>query len=722
MSDEFDELDASEAYREALGRYPDDALRRLIDAVGPWERRPSIRSAPEAIAERLGENATRLRLTSDLEHPSRLVLGLAALIQPATWTIEAIAAVLRSLGRDPAEALRPLAAVGLIAIDDEPALSPRNPLDDLDPSGADGRRVILHPEVLATASGEPPAGPAPPVCGPVRQVRETDGLEAVLRLSALWQRLAEAPLRRTQGGTLFKRDRERLADDPALVGAIDDAIEPLHDPPALWLALGKGVGLVVEDEEADRLIAVPDEFWTEHAVHLPPMIAARWLALETWRETGASPREPRCGVPLPALRAAALLGLATVPESEWVALDDLVAHLAERLGGRAEAAESPPRSSRNDRRDGLRTTLGLILHGPAFVLGLVRAGLADEGRPAVQLTARGRYALGLGPPPAPGPAFDQALYVQPNFEIIAYRQGLNPHLIGQLGRFARWKRFGAAPELALTPEGTYRALEGGLTPAAILDRLTRHSARPLPAGVAESLRTWAGRRERITYHAAATIVEFASPADRDSALAGWPETAGAAPVPVGDRLLMVEDAASVPFQRLRLLGSRDYRQPPEACIEVDADGITLALDPNRSDLFVAAELARFAAELPPERTGALRRRFRVSADSLRRWTEAGLGRAELARWFGRRTGQGLPPSIGLLLAALAPEPPELTLAGAVLLRVAAPEWLDGLEQHPATAALLGERLGPRAALVPEPALPALRQALAELGLVARGDA
>ena len=57
---------------------------------------------------------------------------------------------------------------------------------------------------------------------------------------------------------------------------------------------------------------------------------------------------------------------------------------------------------------------------------------------------------------------------------------------------------------------------------------------------------------------------------------------------------------------------------------VEPDGVTLALDPARSDLLVDAELARFADEQPAHRAGAAepaRRRFAVTAASLRRGLE-----------------------------------------------------------------------------------------------------
>ena len=59
---------------------------------------------------------------------------------------------------------------------------------------------------------------------PVRLVREADGLEPVLRLAAVWQLAMVAPLKRTRQGDLYKRDRQRLDEDPALSGPIADEL------------------------------------------------------------------------------------------------------------------------------------------------------------------------------------------------------------------------------------------------------------------------------------------------------------------------------------------------------------------------------------------------------------------------------------------------------------------------------------------------------------------
>jgi len=220
--------------------------------------------------------------------------------------------------------------------------------------------------------------------------------------------------------------------------------------------------------------------------------------------------------------------------------------------------------------------LGAMLLGAAYQLNLVRtAEEVPSGRRVVQLTPLGRYLLALGPPPPPPPAYEHFLFVQPSFEVIAYRQGLTPPLVGRFSRFAVWTQVGAALAMRLTPESVYRGLEGGLTAQAMRDQLQRHSPRPLPAGVTEALRTWAGRRERVTYHASATLVEFATPDDLERALRHWPADDRPAPLRVSDRLVLVEDERSIPFQRFRLTGSRSYRTPPDACVEVEPDGVTI---------------------------------------------------------------------------------------------------------------------------------------------------
>ena len=63
--------------------------------------------------------------------------------------------------------------------------------------------------------------------------------------------------------------------------------------------------------------------------------------------------------------------------------------------------------------------------------------------------------------------------MQPNFEVIAYRQGLTPQLVGRLSRFAWWTQIGSALELKLSRESIVFGLDRGSKPKWMLETLTR---------------------------------------------------------------------------------------------------------------------------------------------------------------------------------------------------------------------------------------------------------
>jgi hypothetical protein len=221
----------------------------------------------------------------------------------------------------------------------------------------------------------------------------------------------------------------------------------------------------------------------------------------------------------------------------------------------------------------------------------------------------------------------------------------------------------------------------------------------------------------VTYHASATLIEFASSESLEQALETWPESEHSPPQRVAERLLLAQDDSAIPFHRFRLAGSRDYRRPAEPCVEIDRDGVTLSLDLGRSDLFIDAELARFADEARVSQSpDATRRKFVVSPASLIRGLGDGVNAAALSRWFADRAGLEVPPAIRLLLHASQDPQPPLRLDRPVVLTTPTDDLLDGLLQHPSTRSLLGERLGPAAVLVPEESREQLRIALSALGL------
>ena len=688
--------DPRQAFRMAMARYKASRLAaiRLAQGMMPAEDRIRPAGTAEELTEHLDSPAAVEALAARLPVGSRLALSLMAVTEATAMPAAGLSHALEVLGVEPAASLIPPLELGLLAIDPIPEFGPVEDFAEaLERSAAARVSVVAHPTVLRVTRPVRPEGPLVAVSGPVAQVREADGLEAILRLGALWQRAGAEPIRQTQQGTLYKRDRERVLEDPVLAGPIADAMAPLPDLAGFWLALARRVGVLEADPTDQRLTAAPPGYWSENAVHLPQMIATGWMSLRGWQEPAGAPAAdlPEGDEPaLPYLRPAVLLWLATLEQSEWAALDDLAAHLsarcpswdrptllgaagAEANGAGASAASEPMRrgaSARGRAKPPAEPVRGAgllesILLGAAYPLGLVRA--AEErgsGRRLVQLTPMGRYVLAAGPTPPPRTTFDQFLFVQPNFEVIAYRQGLSPQLVGRLSRFARWAQVGAALELRLDRESILFGLEGGLDPQAMLDLLRRHSQRELPAGVVDAVRTWATHRERVTYYAAATLLEFASLAERDAALASWPRDESQPdrepPIAVGDRFLLMEDEQAIPFDRFRMAGSRDYRRPPDECVAVEADGVSMVLDPSRSDLMVNAEIGRFADERPAASRASepARRRFVVTAASLRRGLERGLTPQDLADWYERRTGDDIPPAVRLLLTPTGPRSPD----------------------------------------------------------------
>ncbi len=728
------------AYINALKSYDGALLVEIARGIGIHEPPVGRPALAASIAERVGQARLTGPRAEGLPRDAQLALTVFALTETTSIRLRAFSHALRSLGADPAVAAHSLIRVGLIAAEAPEVLQVSDETWralEKEPA-AGGVQFWVHPAAVSSARTVLPDGGALPHVTSVRQVRECDGLEPLLRIAALWQRVADSPLRQTQQGLVYKRDRERIEDDPVLAGPIADALEPLPDMPAFWLALARGVGLIAPEKDSERVIAARPEYWSDNAFHLAQMVAVRWLSLTNWHEQGGLQREGATEeLALPYTRAPILLWLATLAPDAWVATADLADFLRERYSewdtpsftNSGESLAAPARGPRRTRvpqkaapEPDAGSPLDALLLGPAYQLGLVRA--AEEvpsSRRVVQLTALGRYLLALGPAPSARPAFDQFLFVQPSFEIIAYRQGLTASLIGQFSRFTHWMQLGAALALKLSPESVYRGLEGGMKPAAMLDLLTRCSSRPLSTGVAESIRTWAGRRERVTFHASATLIEFASAADLEQALALWPGEHSSIPARVSDRLLLVEGNEAIPFPSFRMTGARDYRRPPEKCVQAEADGITLLLEMAHSDLLVDAEIARFADEIdPPPLTSANvsspRRRFVVTPASIARGHDAGVTPASLAQWFLRRTGHPTPPALRLLIATQAARFEPLRTSRPLVLHTPSTDILDGLAQHPETRQYLGDRLGPTSVVVPDSALPGFREALRRLGL------
>ena len=157
-----------------------------------------------------------------------MALSLFALTDSLVWPLVGMRHTLSTLGIEPAAAVLQLLECGLVALD---AGADQPPIDDLprlisqEPTAS--LKLRVHPSAPQGVRVTRPEGELVPAAGPVGQVRESDGLEPTIKLAALWQRVGVEPLRQTQQGTLYKRDHERLQEDPVLAGPISDACRAL---------------------------------------------------------------------------------------------------------------------------------------------------------------------------------------------------------------------------------------------------------------------------------------------------------------------------------------------------------------------------------------------------------------------------------------------------------------------------------------------------------------
>src|SRR5262249_35738597 len=280
----------------------------------------------------------------------------------------------------------------------------------------------------------------------------------------------------------FKRDADRLSQDPLLTGPPAEHLADVPDFGFFVAVLAEQEGVLREQDGEWRAGDLPAAGEGGLAPALETLAAAlfrlhRRHPQDGWRDDVGG------GTPFPSAYLLALLLLARLPPDGWVRPATVEAWLAARHPFWAPDGLRPSR-----RKPWVET----FLLGVAYHLRLVQAARADEGW-LVRLAPLGRRLLGLPAEPPPEAAFPRTLLVQPNLEIVAFRQGLTPSLIAKLTRCATWKGLGAACTLQLEPATVYRALEQGLNFDALRLTLEQHATRALPQAVVDALRTWSDK-------------------------------------------------------------------------------------------------------------------------------------------------------------------------------------------------------------------------------------
>jgi hypothetical protein len=691
-------LDWPGRVERTLSRYSEPLLRTVADSlVKPRSKFPVADLVTKCLAT-LTNPPVIDRRVNDLPDGGRKVLAAVARSGQPEWSVGQVATLSAALGH--AEGVEPVKALLLAGLVYPAVRDDGREIWDFDlwlaSAGGVRATVFVPPAVAERARAEAPGLPtleAESLAGPAR---EADGLDWPLRLAAVWQAVAAEPVRKTIAGVLFKKDRGRF--EPTGLFALPDPVHAPADTGLLALAWAEAAGLLKLEGEA--LVAAPfPPRWDGTLPDLVAGLTADLFLLKTWDpilgETDGENPVP----PFPTALLLSMLLLATAPAGKWVSPTAVADWLWEHHPG--WQAGLPKEAARRHGRPWVDATL----LGLAHPLGLVDVFPRPDD-PLVRLSPLGRHLFAGGPKPHAPAAFPQTLLVQPNAEILAYRQGLTPTLVSFLTRVAAWKGIGPACTLELTQDQTYRGLESGLTVAEVLQTLARHSTRPVPPAVDDLLRRWATKRERVTVFASATLVEFANPADLDAAIAR-----GVVSIKLTDRIGLTADGKEPDFRHLRLTGNRDYESRPIPCLTVEPDGITLVPDPATADLLIEPELLRIAEPIPGDPPGV--RRFRLTPDKVRAAAN-GAGLDDLDGWFQARSGTGLPAPARLFAAGPNVRPAKVERL--VVLRFQSPEITDGVCQWPVTADRVADRLGPTTVAVDELDLASLVSALSEIGV------
>lgn len=717
----------SELQRQTLACY-DEALLRQVAArlVKPRNQWP-VEDLLERGAATIANPVVIDRRLQELTPPARRVLALIGHSRQPYWQLGNLVELTIALGHgDGLQPVLELLEAGLLypslhcageklGVNGAPGKKIKSFEQWMGAPGPTGLLVFVPPQIAARALGEDLGLPdlsmeeqsrdrkgAEASPAPLRSrlgFTEADGLEWLLRLAVLWQQVIGAPLRRTQQGGFFKRDFERLQQDTLLNTAPTDRLVDVPDVAFLAIALAEQEGMLEEIEGELRAASLPPA-WDKG---LTAALESLWIdltRLSTWNPLdGWRGGEPQTGNPFPSAYLLAFLLLARLPEEASVRPETIEQWII---------AQHPYWTSESLRPSRQQPWLETFLLGVAYQLRLVQAVRDEDGGWRVRLSALGRWLLGLGEAPNLEAVHTQTLLVQPNLQILVYRQGMTSSLIARLTQFAAWENLGAACMLQLQPETVYRALEAGQTFDSIRLTLEQHGTRGLPPAVLDSLRTWSNKRDRITVYPSATLLEFGSDADLNEALAR-----GLPAIRLSDRLAVVASEDAIEFRHFRLTGTRDYALPPEKCVQIEPDGVTLSVDLARSDLLLETELPRFA-ELIGSSTANGRRQYHLTPASLSAGRSAGMTLTTLETWFHQRAGQPLPPAARLLMTADQMEAPRLRRH--LVLHVAEEDLADGLMQWPQTRELIEERLGPTTLVVAEENAGTLRERLREAGI------
>lgn len=299
-----------------------------------------------------------------------------------------------------------------------------------------------------------------------------------------------------------------------------------------------------------------------------------------------------------------------------------------------------------------------------------------------------RRLMGLNP--ETGKPDKPSLLIQPNFDILVYLDRLSPFALTVLS-CADCNRIDAQTAgYTITRSSLYRALETGLEISMLLELLQEHSI-GVPDNVAQSLRDWAARRERLRVRENVKLLEYATQKERDDALLKLTSAKG-----LTERFILLDDESSLPkvdvYHRYGLAPSRTLQFHPEGHFRLE----------GATDLACRAVLAQLATQ---DSEG----RYHLDMAKVRAGALTTAARDTLAA----RARGGLPPQLEVLMNIWEGKSAEPALAK---ISVFQHPSATALAKHPKIARCLDKQLNDTSYLVREGKEIRLEQSLSDLGL------
>jgi hypothetical protein len=688
----------SERVRKTLEWYHESLLRSITGKL----LRPRNQWSVEDLIQRSIETLTNAvvidRRLKELPTSARVLLGIIGISQQPIWRVSQLVPILATLGYS--EGLVPFRILfdnGLIYPNHSNSQEPLKQFDDFFGGEAfQFAEIFVHPSVAQRSKEEEfqlPKLPSHEISD--RGVRLSDGFEWLIRSAVIWQQLANSPVRLTQKQLFSKRDLTRFQNEELLKIPFAEQFGevPDHSILGIYLALSTNVIEWVDGELRPR------QFDREWEIGLEEVLRVHAIALwkiDRWDpQKGYHPVDE--GTSFPSLSFLTLLLLNHQPKSNWILASDL----AEFLWNHHPAWKSSLRQKEGDPESWMKT----FLLGVAYQLRLVEIN-QSQNQFYFRLSEFGRAFWSGNSLPKMASEFPQTLIVQPNSEVIVFRHGLTPSLLNRLTRFANWKTLGTALTFELNAESIYRGLETGLSFQEIIKYLQQHSTKNVPANIIDSIQRWSNKRERITVYTSATLVEFSSPQEMESAF-----TRGLLSLKLTDRIGLIE-SGEPEYKHFRLVGNRDYEAKPQKCISFDPDGVTFTIDSALSDLVLEAELTRFAE--PRSSADSGHRRFAFTRQSLKKAAEQGITLLELEEWCFNRSGEPISSSAHMLFSGSGGLSGEMRRC--LVFQLPTEILTDGLMQYPLTAECIDERLGSCALAIYEEKREIFEQRLSELGI------